>query len=71
MEMKTLSQRLVHAMTERKMTQGALAKASGVSQPTIWRLVNGSAESSKRLVNIANALGVDTDWLANGVVVWM
>lgn len=65
--MKTLSQRLVHAMTTRNMTQGALAKASGVSQPTIWRLASGGAEGSKKLVDIANALRVDVDWLANGV----
>ncbi|WP_294110945.1 LexA family transcriptional regulator [Providencia sp.] len=49
------------------MTQGALAEASGVAQPTIWRLVNGKAKGSVKLVDIANALAVNIDWLANGV----
>ena len=49
------------------MTQAALAEASGVAQPTIWRLVNGNAKGSSKLVDIANALAVNIDWLANGV----
>lgn len=64
----TLSERLQKAMKYRgNMTQGALAEASGVAQPTIWRLVNGKAKGSVKLVDIANALGVNVDWLANGI----
>ncbi len=64
----TLSERLQEAMKYRgNMTQGALAEASGVAQPTIWRLVNGKAKGSVKLVDIANALAVNIDWLANGV----
>ena len=64
----TLSERLQEAMKYRgNMTQGALAEASGVAQPTIWRLVNGKAKGSVKLVDIANALGVNVDWLANGI----
>lgn len=64
----TLAERLNMAMAKRhNMTQAALAEASGVAQPTIWRLTKGRAKTSGRLVDIANALGVNVDWLANGV----
>lgn len=64
----TLAERLKMAMAMRdNMTQAALAEASGVAQPTIWRLVSGKAKSSGKMVDIANALGVNADWLANGV----
>ena len=64
----TLAERLNQAMAFRdNMTQAALAEASGVAQPTIWRLTKGKAKTSGKLVDIANALGVNVDWLANGV----
>lgn len=62
----TLAERLAKAMNERGMSQGALAKATGVAQPTIWRLVKGEAKGSTRLVDIARALSVSIEWLANG-----
>ncbi len=49
------------------MTQGALAKASGVAQPTIWRLTSGNARGSTKIVEIANALGVNSEWLSTGI----
>lgn len=63
---KTLAERLATAMQERGMSQGALAKATGVAQPTIWRLVKGKANGTTRLVDIARALSVSVEWLANG-----
>lgn len=66
--MKTnLSERLQQAMTAKGFSQGGLAKASGVAQPTIWRLANGHAKGTTKLLDIAHALGVSVDWLANGV----
>ena len=63
----TLAERLKEAMKIRgDMTQASLAEASGVAQPTIWRLVNGKAKGSVKLVDIANALAVNIEWLANG-----
>lgn len=67
MKNSTISERLNLAMQARGITQGALAKASGVAQPTIWRLTSGQAKASKKVVDIANALNVSVDWLANGV----
>ncbi|ALE60886.1 putative HTH-type transcriptional regulator [Salmonella enterica] len=49
------------------MSQGALAKASGVAQPTIWRLTSGNARGSTKIVEIANALGVSSEWLSTGI----
>ncbi|BCQ34343.1 helix-turn-helix domain-containing protein [Erwinia rhapontici] len=66
MKPNTLAWRLNMAMTMMGMTQGALAKASGVSQPTIWRLTKGEAEGSRKLVDIARALDINVEWLANG-----
>lgn len=62
----TLSERLIQAMSARNLSQGALAKAAGIAQPTIWRLVKGQAKGSTKLVDIANALSVNVEWLANG-----
>ena len=66
MKTDTLADRLNLAMERTGMTQGALAKASGVAQPTIWRLSSGNAKGSTRIVDIANALGVRPDWLSSG-----
>jgi len=67
MKKETLADRLNQAMTLAGMSQGALAKASGVAQPTIWRLASGNARGSTKIVEMANALGVRTEWLSTGV----
>ncbi|MCB8475903.1 helix-turn-helix transcriptional regulator [Klebsiella aerogenes] len=66
MKKETLAERLNLAMELSGMSQGALAKASGVAQPTIWRLTSGNARGSTKIVEIAKALGVRTDWLSTG-----
>lgn len=66
MKTDSLATRLNIAMNMAGMTQGALAKASGVSQPTIWRLTKGQAAGSRKLVDIAAALNVNVEWLAKG-----
>ncbi|WP_024551865.1 LexA family transcriptional regulator [Franconibacter helveticus 513] len=66
MKNESLADRLNQAMELTGMSQGALAKASGVAQPTIWRLVNGNARGSTKIVEIAKALGVRSDWLSTG-----
>ncbi|WP_243677230.1 helix-turn-helix domain-containing protein [Sodalis glossinidius] len=62
----TLSERLFQAMSVRNISQSALAKAAGMAQPTIWRLVKGQSQGTTKLVDIANALSVNVEWLANG-----
>lgn len=66
MKKETLADRLTQAMAMSGMSQGALAKASGIAQPTIWRLVSGNARGSTKIVEIANALGVRSEWLSTG-----
>ncbi|WP_049141330.1 XRE family transcriptional regulator [Klebsiella michiganensis] len=66
MKKETLAERLNEAMTMAGMSQGALAKSSGVAQPTIWRLASGNARGSTKIVEIANALGVRSEWLSTG-----
>lgn len=66
MNKETLSERLNQAMELAGMSQGALAKASGVAQPTIWRLASGNARGSTKIVEMANALGVRSEWLSTG-----
>lgn len=66
MKNETLAERLNQAMELSGMSQGALAKASGVAQPTIWRLTSGNARGSTKIVEIAKALGVRSEWLSTG-----
>lgn len=66
MKKESLADRLNQAMELAGISQGALAKASGVAQPTIWRLTSGNARGSTKIVEIANALGVRVEWLSTG-----
>ncbi|BGI52380.1 MAG: helix-turn-helix domain-containing protein [Candidatus Hamiltonella defensa (Ceratovacuna japonica)] len=54
-------------MQSRNFSQGTLAKASRVSQSTIFKLTKGTSKGSKKIVDIAHALKVNPDWLARGV----
>ncbi|AYF88640.1 helix-turn-helix transcriptional regulator [Pseudomonas sp. DY-1] len=62
----SLAARMKHAMTERKITQEALAELAGVSQNTIHKLTTGKSQSTRKLVEIAQALGVSPTWLSTG-----
>lgn len=64
--MKTFAERLTWAMNKNGMTQATLADAVGMSQPSIWKLTNGKTSTSRKLVEIAQALNVRPEWLANG-----
>lgn len=64
--LKTLADRLNYAMHEMGMSQGQLAKAADMAQPTIWRITSGNAKGTTKIVEIANALGVRSEWLSSG-----
>lgn len=64
--MKTFADRLNHAMHLAQMTNARLAEAVGMSQPSIWKLVSGRAVTTRKLVEIANALNVRPEWLSTG-----
>lgn len=69
--MTTLSDRLDQAMTRggKRMSQSELARRSGVSQPSINRILknNTSAPDLQTLQKLSAVLGVDLEWLANDV----
>jgi transcriptional regulator with XRE-family HTH domain len=65
----TIANRLDQAMTRggKKMSQSELARRSGISQPSINRILknNTSAPDLQTLQKLSSALGVDLEWLAN------
>lgn len=66
--MKTkFADRLKLAMSDAGLTQANLAEKAGVSQAAIQKLTSGKAESTRKIVEIANALGVRVEWLSSGV----
>lgn len=48
------------------MSQAQLAHACGLSQSAISSYENGSRQSPKKLLNLAQTLGVDIYWLSRG-----
>lgn len=62
----TLASRLKQVMEEQNLSQGKLAKISGISQSMIWKLINGQADGTTKIVQLARALQVNTEWLQNG-----
>ncbi|EOU9540471.1 S24 family peptidase [Cronobacter dublinensis] len=59
------SDRLAKAMADAGYTQGALAKAVGMAQSSVNKLLNG-ANGSRNTVALARVLGVSAEWLADG-----
>lgn len=62
----SFSERLNRAMIEAGYTQGRLAKAVGMAQSSVNKLLNG-ASSSRKTVEIASVLGVRPEWLSTGL----
>ncbi|ANI28230.1 repressor [Yersinia entomophaga] len=67
MEKMTFADRLNLAMKEGGFTQGSLAEAVGMAQPSVWKLTSGKANSSRKSVQIARVLGVRPEWLSEGI----
>lgn len=64
--MRTLADRLKEARLRADKTQGDVADAAGIKQPTYQALEAGKTKKSAYLPEIAKFLGVDVDWLKNG-----
>ncbi|WP_085442535.1 XRE family transcriptional regulator [Magnetofaba australis] len=64
--MSTFATRLREARTALKLSQMALAKRARVSQGLIHKLEHEGDGSTTRLLQIAEALNVRPEWLANG-----
>lgn len=61
-----LKDRILERRTALGLSQAQLAEKSGVSQVTIQHLESGRNSTSKKLLEIARALGVTAEWLATG-----
>ena len=64
--MSTLAERLKKARKDRKLTQTEVAEKIGVSQPNYAKLESGKINKTTYLLEIANALQVDVNWLSTG-----
>lgn len=63
----TLADRLRERMNELGMTQERLAELADTTQATISNILVGVTKKPRNLLDIANALEVDPNWLQNGV----
>ncbi|EUD07906.1 helix-turn-helix transcriptional regulator [Providencia alcalifaciens] len=63
----TLAQRLKQARTQAGFSQKKLGDAIGVSQAAIQKIESGNAQTSTKLIEIAQALSVSPEWLASGL----
>ncbi len=66
LDLRTLQDRLKWALREKAMSKAELARLLGVRASTIQDLTNGQTKRSTRTVEIANILGVSSQWLATG-----
>jgi phage repressor protein C with HTH and peptisase S24 domain len=70
--MNTLRERLIWARAQKserdgaEFTQEELAKRAGVSQGSIGHIESGRTQSSRKVTELAYALGVDVSWLTTG-----
>lgn len=64
--MTTLAHRIKREMERLGITQEELAEKANVSQSLIHKLTSGKAQESRKISQLAEALGVNTDWLATG-----
>jgi SOS-response transcriptional repressor LexA len=64
--MKTLSERLNHALQLTGVTQSELARRIGIKQQSISQICSGKSARSRYTMQIAEALRVNAHWLATG-----
>jgi transcriptional regulator with XRE-family HTH domain len=66
MEKETIADRLNKAMKLSGHSQASLAEAAGISQPSVWKILNGSTKKPKNILELSLALGVRAEWLSKG-----
>ncbi|MDW0357691.1 XRE family transcriptional regulator [Halomonas venusta] len=62
----TIGDRVKRARKHAGLNQRDLAKAIGITQPSLSELERGESRSSAYLIQIASACGVNASWLATG-----
>lgn len=65
--MNTLPERLVFARKRLDMSQGDVAEAVGMKQPSYRQIESGETKKSKFIYDIAKVLKVNAEWLIDGV----
>ncbi len=64
--MNKLAENIRSQLKMLKMTQKALGDKAGVSQVTIHKLLSGKTNSTAKIVELANALECEPQWLLHG-----
>ena len=64
--MKNFAERLLFARTQRGLTQQKLAALCHISQSTIASYESGARLHARNLIELANALHVNAQWLSKG-----
>lgn len=59
-----IASRIKQRMSVLKLTQEGVANRAGISQGMVYKLISGNAKSTSKLVELANALECDVEWLA-------
>lgn len=62
----TLADRLKYAMEQLNLSQTDVAKVSGCSQATIFKILDGQTRESRKTGAIARGLNLSLPWLENG-----
>ncbi|MGD0813795.1 MAG: helix-turn-helix transcriptional regulator [Verrucomicrobiota bacterium] len=70
MQNKQFAARLAESMKKSGFTQRSLAKAVGISQPTVSRLLKGTLPALAVGIHLSTVLNVDHGWLIEGVARW-
>ncbi len=61
-----MSDRMKQRMSELGLTQEGVALRAGLSQGMIYKLLSGKAKGTSKLVQLAQALECEVEWLATG-----
>ena len=62
----TLAKRLQALLLEKGMSQTEFASMVGIAQPSMNKILSGATKNPRKIVEMANVLGVDPNWLQNG-----
>jgi len=61
-----MASRIKQRMSELQLTQESVAHRAGISQGMVYKLLSGKAKSTSKLIELAQALECDVNWLATG-----
>jgi len=61
-----LANRIKKRMSELGLTQEAVANRADISQGMVYKLISGKSKSTSKIVQLAQALECDVEWLATG-----